>query len=86
MSGKPPYQSQRPDCAAKTCATVTAAVPLRSPTKTKEDSMSVVVMNRYIGGTPNEVMPIVEEWKEIMERNGAESVRLCRFHTGPFVG
>ena len=48
--------------------------------------MSVVVMNRYIGGTPNEVMPIVREWKEIMERNGAESVRLSRFHTGPFVG
>jgi hypothetical protein len=48
--------------------------------------MSVVVMNRYIGGTPNEVVPIVKEWKEIIEKNGAESVRLSRFFTGPFVG
>jgi hypothetical protein len=48
--------------------------------------MSVVVMNRYIGGTPNEVVPIVKEWKEIMEKNGAESARLSRFFTGPFVG
>ena len=30
--------------------------------------MSVVVMNRYIGGTPNEVVPIVKEWKEIIEK------------------
>ena len=48
--------------------------------------MPVVVMNRYIGGTPSEVVPIVKEWKEIMERNGAGSVSLSRFHTGPFVG
>ena len=48
--------------------------------------MSVVLMNRYIGGTPNEVVPIVKEWKEIMEKNGAESARLSRFFTGPFVG
>ena len=48
--------------------------------------MSVVVMNRYIGGTPDEVVPIVREWKDVMVKNGAESVRLSRFFTGPFVG
>jgi len=48
--------------------------------------MSVVVTNRYNGGTPNEVVPLVKEWKEILEKNGAESVRLSRFFTGPFVG
>jgi hypothetical protein len=48
--------------------------------------MSVVMMNRYIGGTPNDVVPLVKEWKEILEKNGAESVRLSRFFTGPFAG
>jgi hypothetical protein len=48
--------------------------------------MSVVVTNRYNGGTSNEVVPLVKEWKEILEKNGAESVRLSRFFTGPFVG
>jgi hypothetical protein len=48
--------------------------------------MAVVMMNRYSGGTPNEVVPLVKEWKEILEKNGAESVRLSRFFTGPFVG
>jgi hypothetical protein len=48
--------------------------------------MSVVLMNRYAGGTTNEVVPLVKEWKEILEKSGAESVRLSRFFTGPFVG
>ena len=48
--------------------------------------MSVVMMARYNGGTPNEVVPLVKEWKEILEKNDAESVRLSRFFTGPFVG
>jgi len=34
--------------------------------------MSVVMMARYNGGTPNEVVPLVKEWKEILEKNGAE--------------
>ena len=48
--------------------------------------MSVVMMARYNGGTPNEVVPLVKEWKEILEKTGAELVRLSRFFTGPFVG
>ena len=37
--------------------------------------MSVVMMNRYNGGSPNEVVPLVKEWKETLEKNGAESVK-----------
>ena len=35
--------------------------------------MSVVMMARYNGGTPNEVVPLVKEWKEILEKNATRS-------------
>jgi hypothetical protein len=49
--------------------------------------MPVMVMNRYKGGSHDDVTQLVKEWKALMEKYGvAETIRLNRFHTGPFTG
>ena len=48
--------------------------------------MSVTVMTRYKGGTPDEVTPLAKKVKAIHQKHGAELYRVGRFRTGPNVG
>jgi hypothetical protein len=53
----------------------------------KENRMPVTYMSRYKGGGFAEVVALVKEWKAILlEKCGAQTVKLNRFHTGPFIG
>lgn len=48
--------------------------------------MTVMDMNRYQGGSNDEVVPIVREWKKVWESIGAKSVMLSKIHSGPNTG
>ena len=48
--------------------------------------MSVTTLVRYKGGKPEEMVSIGKTAKPILEKHGAEYVRLGRFHTGNYAG
>lgn len=48
--------------------------------------MTVMDINRYQGGNNNEVVPLVREWKKIIESCGAKSVMLSKVYSGPNTG
>jgi hypothetical protein len=48
--------------------------------------MSVVQFTRYKGGDPEQVIKNARVAKQILEKHGAEFLRLSRFHTGSWAG
>jgi hypothetical protein len=45
-----------------------------------------VDINRYAGGSNDEVVPLVREWKKFLESSGAKSVMLSKIYSGPNIG
>ena len=48
--------------------------------------MTVMDINRYQGGSNDEVVPLVKEWKKFFEIAGVKSVTLTKIYSGPNVG